>query len=286
MTNTAEVSVIMPVFNAGLHLTKAISSILNQTYPNFEFIIINDCSTDDSEEVIKSFTDQRIFYFKQEKNLGVVAAMNKAISFINTPLVCIMHADDIALPTRISQQVAWLNQNPQTSAVAGFINFINEKDEQTGIWKLDRETVKPWDIRKKMLVENCIAHPTLMIRCEILKEYGYDEHQQHNGFAVEDYPLWLNMLSDNYIIEKIPVPVLLYRTHTQSATSQFLRKKNPFLINYHTKKIYLQQRKKKGDLNRFDKLIALTMYLDLLKANIKNLKAIFITRKHVSSIFS
>ena len=174
MTNTAEVSVIMPVFNAGIYLAKSISSILNQTYTDFEFIIINDCSTDNSEEVIKSFTDPRIFYFKQEKNFGVVAAMNKAISLVNTPLVCIMHADDIAFPTRISKQVAWLSENSKTGAVAGFINFINENDEQTGIWKLDRKTVKPGNIKRKMLIENCIAHPTLMIRSCICLLYTSD----------------------------------------------------------------------------------------------------------------
>jgi len=276
----ASIDVIMPVYNAEAFLDKAINSILKQTYTDFRLIIVDDCSTDRSQQIIRSFNDSRILYYGHKENKGVVASMNTGLSLTQAPYVCVMHADDISLPERLAVQKKWMDEHTDTAVVAGYLIFINEKDEETGVWNLDRETNTRQSIRRKMIKENCIAHPTVMMRTEIIKKYGYDPAQQLKGYAVEDYPLWLNLLADGHHIDKLQKPVLLYRTHLQSATSSFLRKRNPFLINYFTKLKYISERKKKKKLNSFDFLVMISLRLDYIKAQLKNLKAFFV-KKHV-----
>lgn len=273
------VSVIMPVFNAGKYLRKAIESILQQTFTDFELIIVNDHSTDSSDIIISSIKDERIIYLLHERNMGVVAAMNKGLELARGKYIAVMHADDIALPKRLEQQVSFLKNFPFVAVLAGKAIFIDNEDKETGfVWKLDEKTSSFERIKAAMRWQNCISHPTVMMRSETAKKYKYSSSEMHKGFAVEDYPLWLNILSDGYVIEKLREPVLLYRAHQTSATSRFLRRRNPFLTNYYSKKSYLRERKKKGPLNSFDKKVQMTMYLDYIKAQLKQIKKLFISR--------
>jgi len=277
---SASIDVIMPVYNAEAFLEKAIDSILKQTYTDLRLIIVDDHSTDQSSDIINSFKDSRILYRRHSENKGVVAAMNTGLSLIQAPYVCVMHADDISLSERLADQKKWMDEHTDTAVLAGYLIFINEKDEGSGVWNLDREINTRERIRNKNIKENCIAHPTVMMRTDIIKKYGYDPGQQLKGYAVEDYPLWLNLLSDGYHIDKLQKPVLLYRTHSESATNSFLRKKNPFLVNYFTKLTYIRERKKKKKLNSFDFRVIISLRLDYIKAQLKNLKAFFV-KKHV-----
>lgn len=274
------IDVIMPVYNAEAFLAKAIDSILQQTYTDFKLIIVDDHSTDRSSEIIKSFNDSKILYRRHSENKGVVAAMNTGLSLVEAPYVCVMHADDISLPERLAEQKKWMDQHTDTAVLAGYLIFIDENDKETGVWNLDRVINTRGAIKRKMVKENCIAHPTVMMRTDVIKKYGYDPGQQLKGYAVEDYPLWLNLLADGYHIDKLQKPVLLYRTHSQSATTSFLRKKNPFLVNYFTKLTYIRERKKTKKLNSFDFRVMISLRVDFIKAQLKNLKA-FIVKKHV-----
>jgi len=263
----------MPVYNASAYLHDAIESILQQSYPHFEFIIINDCSTDSSEEVIRSFHDQRIIYIKQPVNAGVVVAMNVGLGCAMGKYIAVMHADDISLPERLEMQVNAMEADPSIAVLAGKSIFVNEHNEPTSTkWKLDEATVTPAAIRKAMVKESCISHPTTMMRTDVVLQYGYQSSPLHQGFAVEDYPLWLQLLSDGYTIAKLDKTVLRYRVHTLSATGTYLRKKNPFLVNYYSKQFYLQQRKAKGKFNSFDKAVQRSMMIDFAKAQLKEIK--------------
>jgi glycosyltransferase involved in cell wall biosynthesis len=104
------VSIIMPVYNAGVYLTTAVESILHQTYSNFELLIINDGSTDDSETVVRSFTDPRIRSFHQN-NIGLTATLNNAIQLCRGKYIARMDQDDISEPHRIERQVHFLEEN-------------------------------------------------------------------------------------------------------------------------------------------------------------------------------
>ncbi len=267
------VSVIMPVYNAVPFLYKAVDSILCQSYPHFELIIVNDCSSDTSEAIVQSFNDERIVYKPLSENRGVVLAMNEGLQMAKGKYVAVMHADDIALPHRFEMQVKYLEKNASTAVLAGLTKFIDEHDEPTGYgWAADEITITPLAIRTTMRRENCISHPTVMMRAEVVKEFGYTSSPVHKNFSVEDYPLWLRILSAGYVINKLPEIVLLYRVHKNSATGVHLKKSNPFYINYTTKKFYLAQKKKAGPLNEFDKKVSRSMRADLLKAGMKNLK--------------
>ena len=281
MTQNPGVSVIMPVYNAGVYLDRAIRSILQQSYRDFELIIINDHSKDNSEQVILSYDDPRIVYRAQQENRGVIEAMNLGISMARAPYICVMHADDIALPQRLEWQKDWLDRHPDAAIVAGRSKWIDEHDQPAGSWPLDDTTISRDAIRKTMPWESCISHPTVMIRTDVLRKYGgYDISQQRKEYAVEDYPLWLTILSDGYEIDKIAEPVLLYRVHRESTTQKHYRKQNPFLLTYHTKKIFLQQKRKQRKLNTFDRAVQISMYLDWIKAQLKKIKSFFVKSRN------
>lgn len=267
------VSVIMPVFNASKYLKKAIDSILLQSFADFEFIIIDDCSTDHSKQIIQSISDNRIRFIAQSENKGVVNAMNEGLNYASAALIAVMHADDIAFKNRLELQMNVLQHHPNTAVIAGKSIFIDEQDKPTGKnWPLDEKTTTPQMIRQQMIKENCISHPTVMMRTDIVKKYGYLSAPSHKGFAVEDYPLWLNILSDGFDIEKLEAPILFYRTHHTSATQTFLRNSNPFMVNYNTKKHYVEYRKKINLYNHFDQQVAQSMQWDLIKGIFKKVK--------------
>jgi glycosyltransferase involved in cell wall biosynthesis len=119
-----KVSVVMSVFNSELYLKSAIESILNQSYSNLEFIIINDCSTDNSETIIKSFNDNRIKYIKEFENIGLETALNKNFMLAEGEFIARMDADDIASPDRLKHQVEFLMANGEIDLVGTWYEKI------------------------------------------------------------------------------------------------------------------------------------------------------------------
>lgn len=266
------VSVILPVYNAAAFLREAIDSIVQQSLEDWELVLVEDCSTDGSRAIIASYTDPRIRPLYLPQNLGVVGAMNAGLAECTGRYVAVMHADDVALPERLALESDWLERHPETALVAAFIDMTDEGGKPVGVWDVDRRFVSAEDIRQGMLTENCIAHSTVMLRRDVLARYGYDPAQQKKGFAVEDYGLWLELLSDGYRFEKIPQPLLRYRVHQQQATTRYLRKSNPFRIKYGTKRIYLDKIRRKRPLNSFDRALRRHMYFDWIMAVLKDVK--------------
>ncbi len=107
-----KVTVLMPVYNAEKYLKTAIESILKQTFSDFELLIINDGSTDGSEEIIRSFNDKRIRLFNNEQNLGIIKTLNKGLNLAKGEYIIRMDADDISLPDRLELQVKYMEENP------------------------------------------------------------------------------------------------------------------------------------------------------------------------------
>lgn len=263
-----EVSIILPVYNGGPHLSKAIDSILTQSFSDFELIIVNDGSTDNSEQIISGYNDPRIVHIANEVNSGLVFTLNKGIGRASGKYIARMDADDICLKERLAIQKKWLDENPGTSMVACTIQFIDENDTVTGHWQTDLDTVSAASIRKELPHQNCIAHPTIMIRSEILKAYRYKAYQKN----IEDYDLWLRLEADGKKIEKISSALLLYRVHAQSVTSTYLKTGNSFLKHFHCKRKYLYHRIREGKFNFFDARVFGHMLSDLLMSQLKNLK--------------
>ena len=263
------ISIILPVYNGELYLSSCIESILNQTYKDFELIIVNDGSSDRSESIIRSFTDDRIQYVKNDRNIGLIYSLNRGIDLAKGAFIARMDADDLAFPNRLMDQKKYLDTHPNCDIVAGQVEFINIKGESTGNWALDKKTISYKSILNTMPFENCLAHPTIMGRSAIFKINKYDPKQ----VDIEDYHLWLKMLSLGIIIEKIDHPVLYYRNNPVSITNQILRKDNFFFRHARMKKYVIVEAIKTKRVTGYHFLILVAMVIDLLKGFGKNIKS-------------
>ena len=181
MTQTHLISVLMPVYNTKEeYLRASIESILNQTFTDFEFIIVNDGSTNNAEEVILSYKDNRIKYVKQE-NQGIVGALNNAWSKASGKYIARMDSDDIAYPERFAKQIKFLEENPEYSLVGSWAKIIPSKN----IIKL------PQDIKIMDLLADCMfIHPSIMFNKADFEKFNL---QYETGFEyAEDYCLYAN----------------------------------------------------------------------------------------------
>jgi glycosyltransferase involved in cell wall biosynthesis len=264
------VTILLPVYNSEKYVRETIKSLLDQTFSDFEILVIDDGSTDTSAEIIQSYKDERIVYVKNHSNKGLIYTLNKGIELSKGKYIARMDADDICKATRIEKQYNWLEKFTSTSVVGCHVSFINDDGEIMGEWKDDIEASSYEDIRRKMSWVNCIAHPTVMIRSEILKRYRYHDNQKNT----EDYDLWLRLFADKIVIEKVPEKLLLYRAHDSSITSSILRKSNPFFKQYQCKRRFLWARIKNIRWGWFESKVLLTTIFDGLMGIGKNIKGI------------
>lgn len=213
------ISVLMPVYNASKYLTFSIESILNQAFTDFEFIIINDGSYDNSEEIIMSYKDSRILYIKNETNLKLIQTLNKGLSVASGKYIARMDADDIANPDRFEKQVHFLENNSEYGIVGSFAETFGIKKQVLKYVEDDA------DIRYALISHNPFIHSTVMLRRSILTIYKlqYCRDQLH----VEDYGLWIRMM--NYTKGKILPEILVsYRLHCDQISEVYV---NEQLIN-------------------------------------------------------
>lgn len=202
--NSPLISVVLPVYNAEQYVKDTIKSILIQSYQNFELIIINDGSTDNSEEYIVQFKDTRIKYIKNEKNLKLIQTLNLGLSVAKGKYIARIDADDIALPNRFEKQIDFLENNLEYGIVGSFAETFGSKKEKLTFVQEDLE------IRFALLTHNPFVHSSVMIRNQILikNKLSFDLNQLH----VEDYDLWIKILK--YSKGKILPNILIkYRIH-------------------------------------------------------------------------
>jgi len=262
------VSILLPAYNAAQYLSDTIDSVLSQTYTHFELLLLDDGSIDGTSAVVSKYTDSRIKYMPNNGNKGLVYTLNRGLQEAKGKYIARLDADDICLPERLAKQVAWLEQRPQTTIVTTCVTLINEKNEPAGVWPIDRKAISAADIKKYMAWENCIAHPTVMFNAALIKGYYYSAHQKH----IEDYDLWLHLLADGHVIEKIATPLLLYRIHSQSVTGSVHRKKNPFFTIFHGKRKFLTARLRKLHWGWFESQVLFTMCCNMVMGIGKEIK--------------
>lgn len=208
MTQTHLISVLMPVYNTKEeYLRTSIESILNQTITDFEFIIVNDGSTNNAEEVILSYKDNRIKYVKQE-NQGIVGALNNAWSKASGKYIARMDSDDIAYPERFAKQVNFLEENPEYSLVGSWAKIIHSKN----IIKL------PQDIKIMDLLADCMfIHPSIMFNKADFEKFNL---QYENGFEyAEDYCLYANAVK-HLKMTNLQEVLLDYRVYPENSSSK------------------------------------------------------------------
>ena len=199
-----KISVIMSIFDQDVFLEDAIKSILNQTYNNFELLIIDDCSTDNSLKIINSFNDTRIKIYQNKKRIGLSKNLNFLINKSRGDYIARMDGDDISLASRLEKQIAFLNKNPQVVLVGCWATIINQHGKEVG--KL-QYLINYQDIKRTILSYNPFIHPSICFRKEIIQEIGgYDEQL----FYCQDYDLFLR-LAARYSCMNIPEFLFKFR---------------------------------------------------------------------------
>ncbi|MFZ2621012.1 MAG: glycosyltransferase family 2 protein [Minisyncoccia bacterium] len=208
------ITVLMACYNSEKYLQESMDSILGQTYPNFEFIIIDDGSTDKSPYIIKSYADPRIKFIKNEKNMGHTYCLNLGLSKAQGEYVARMDSDDISLSTRLEEQVKFMDSYPEIAVCGTWTKTIGQLNGH-----INRFFTDPEDVKANLLFYTSLAHPTVIIRKSILEKYylryGIDIDRDENS---EDYNLWVK-LSKYEKLANIPKVLLLYRLHETNVTS-------------------------------------------------------------------
>lgn len=225
-SNNPLVSVIMPVYNVKKYIEVAMESILAQSYRNFEFIIIDDSSTDSTGKIIKNFQgkDKRIKIISSSKNLGVTKSLNKGIIEAEGKYIIRMDADDWAYPKRFELQVDLMEHNPDV-VVGG--SYIEVCDENLKIKNIRKYHLYDENIRKHLFRYSPFAHPATIWRAEILKKELYDERIK----VCQDYELYFRVGKIGKFMN-LDKPLLKLRMHDTSisATMSDLQIKNTVLI--------------------------------------------------------
>jgi glycosyltransferase involved in cell wall biosynthesis len=217
MNSIPRVTVLMPVYNAEKYVKKAIDSILNQTFKDFEFLLINDGSTDKTPMILQNYHDPRIKIINHEKNLGIARSLNGGIEIACGEYIARMDADDISLQERLMQQVAFLDQHPEIGVLGAAMEVINDEDVTIGKMDVVEENET---LQSLLLVNNVIHHPTIMVRARLMKEAGgYNEKLPH----VEDYDLW-RRLSRVSQLANLPDVLVRYRRHDKNITVCYRQK--------------------------------------------------------------
>lgn len=207
------ISVILPVYNSQDYVEEAIQSVLDQTYRDFELIIINDGSTDNSSQIINSFSDTRIIYVNNQKNSGLIQTLNDGLRIAKGKYIARMDADDICLPDRFKKQVEVLEKNDKVVLVSS--DFYEMKGSDL---KLSSGFAKSDEMKTVLLFAPGIAHPTVMMR-NIFKDgvLKYQEEFKH----VEDYQLWTDLSSVGDFVN-ISYPLLKYRSHDAQVSAKYV----------------------------------------------------------------
>lgn len=198
------VTVLMGVYNAETYLRESIDSILNQTFTDFEFLIYNDGSTDATAEIVRSYTDPRIFLVDNPVNRSVSPNLNEGIERARGRYIVRMDGDDLADPTRIAKQVAFMDARPEIGLCGTAVRYFGASDS---LIQLPQDNAT---IQHTMWLQNAFYQPSVIIRTSVLRDSNlrYDAAYE---FA-EDYKLWSDMCAVTQV-HNLPEPLLNYRIH-------------------------------------------------------------------------
>lgn len=211
MVENPEISILMSVYNGDVFVTEAVESILGQTFTDFEYIIIDDASTDKTSEILAQYAaqDPRIRIFKNEKNMGLTASLNLGLVHAKGKYIARMDSDDLSLRERLMTQYWFMEEHPPVVAVGSAVVVIDEQGRQLGEKSL---AISTEEIKSKMLFNNQFIHSTLFLKADVLKESGgYNETFKKS----QDYELMLR-LSSRYPVVNLKEKLLQFRLHGDS----------------------------------------------------------------------
>src|SRR5206468_6371294 len=208
------VSIVMPVFNAGRFVGQAVESLLAQTYPDFELLIVDDASTDESIEVVSRFTDPRIRIIRSATHLGLAAALNRGMEHATGELIARQDADNLSARGRIERQVSAFREQPGLALLGTQAWAIDEAGIRCGVVEQSRHDET---IRWYALVNNPFIQTSVMFRRSVIWEElgGYDERCS----VSQDYDLWSRVIRRHHAVN-LADRLVTYRVRSASITGQ------------------------------------------------------------------
>jgi len=209
------VSVVMSVYNNVEYIDKAVTSILEQTYENFEFIIIDDCSNDGSREKLQEYAtkDSRIELLLNEKNRGLTKNLNRGLQLAKGEFIARMDGDDYSFPERFGKQIEYLQQNKQVVLVGTGYYIIDSEDHRS---TLNIEGGEPWEVFWKSIFGPVIMHPSAIFRKTLIDNNSLKYREE--TFPAEDFDMWSRMMryGDCGIVQE---PLIEYRLHSANISA-------------------------------------------------------------------
>jgi glycosyltransferase involved in cell wall biosynthesis len=205
-TNFPKITVLMPVYNGAPYLNEAMESILQQSFTDFEFLIINDGSTDASVRIINSYTDHRIRLIENPRNIGLVYTLNRGIDLAKGEFLARMDCDDISLPERLAKQLTFMERHLEVGACGSWVEYF------MGGQLVLQLPINDAEIKRALPLYNPMAHPAVMIRTAIIRssQLYYDPEYKD----VEDYEFWTRLATIT-CFANLPEILLKYRIHPE-----------------------------------------------------------------------
>lgn len=228
---TPRISVVMPAYNSEKYIGEAIESILNQTFKDFELLVLNDSPDNkELENIVKKYAkhDKRVKYMKNKKNLGVTKSRNILLQKCTGEFIACMDSDDISLPTRFEKQIKYMEKHPECGVLGTWFKCFEKSD----ITVCHPEYIKIFDI----LNDKHVGNPTVMIRKSVMDKYDFKYNTDYNW--CEDFELWSRMIFVTEI-HNLPEILLHYRWHGNNVS-----------IEYSQKQYELSNRVKQNILNK------------------------------------
>lgn len=226
-------SVVMPTYNDAAYLRQAMDSILSQTFSQFEFIIVNDGSTDNTEEIVRSCNDSRIRYFRNEVNKGNAYTRNVGMSKATGRYIAIMDSDDISLPDRVGLQIDYLEKHPEIDILGGAVEFFDEKVSYIKHFPSSPEFTKAF-----LFFKNAMFQPAVMFRRDMWERYKLSYNPEREN--MEDYDLWFRAAMAGAKLSSLNQIVLKYRvSETQLSHASNLEGRNRMLKDFFKERLRL-----------------------------------------------
>lgn len=230
--NIPKITVLMSVYNSEKFLREAMDSILNQSFKDFEFLIINDGSTDKTAKILQSFHDPRINIINNKVNIGLTKSLNKGLKIAKGEYIARQDADDVSVSNRLDKQYNYLEKHRQIFLVGSGAYNIDEKGKIETIWN---PLTSSELIKKTLYKNNCIYHPTIMFRNE--ENIFYRE----KFIYTQDYDFYLILLSKGKKLNNIKEPIIKYRINPEGIS--WVNKTKQKLFEIKAKEFYHQRLK-------------------------------------------
>ncbi len=244
MNNIPTLTIQMCTYNRAHYITQAIDSVLSQTFQDFELLILDDCSTDNTEEVMAAYlTDPRIKYIKNEQNLGITKNRNKALALSNGKYIAVLDSDDYWTDnTKLEKQINFLNKNPDYILIGTNMTIV---DEQNKTIKKVSYPSSNFLIKNLLLLKNLFCHSSVMYKKqEIINLGSYDESLP----IWEDYDLWLK-IGNKYKFANLNTYTTAYRQHASQSNSEKIK------IGQDTQKLIIERYKNQYSFYTLAKII-------------------------------